>query len=109
MKTVSAQLKISKLGSTVTLTGVTPAEALLLTAEHQGNAGGEPLTLSEEVVDVNRADYEEVERLKQKYHIKKVEALFPGADPRLPEDFTSAVRQGLKSKMPSTNLVDYAG
>jgi hypothetical protein len=42
-------LKLDKIGATVALKNVTPAEAMLLCAMHNGNAGGDPIVKLDEI------------------------------------------------------------
>ena len=103
MRTASCRCKID-VGHCVPLTNVTPAEALLLSAEFQKNAKGKPLYDVVEGASVTRTVGEEVARLTNKYGPFKVKALFSGAIPTLPSTFDEAIDVGMKSVSPQNKL-----
>lgn len=105
MKTANITLRLEKHGHDVTKTGVTPAEASLLVAEHHINAGGDPIVEATDGPDVTRTDVEEVERLKAKYGAGKVIALYPGAKPSLPATLKEAREIGLRVSIPVNKLL----
>lgn len=72
---------------TVPKAGVTPAELMLLKAEHHKNAKGQVVVSVEETGEIERTAPQEAARLKGLYGKKKVEALFPGFSPVFPADF----------------------
>lgn len=113
MRTGNVTLKVGKSGShsDVRIKGVTPAEVVILTHEdddigHMTNCGGFPLSKLEITGDalalayddldgqwkvngkVLRTDKEELERLQRKYKPSAIKACFPGASPKLPQDFS---------------------
>lgn len=57
-------LKINQFGSTVALKHVTPAEVMFLVADHNGNAGGDPVVKLEELEE--RAEKEPLKDAKVK-------------------------------------------
>ena len=105
MKQVNLTLRLEKHGHDVIRTGVTPAEAAILVSEHHVNAGGNPLHDVVDQKDITRSDVEEVDRLRAKFGLAKVNALFPGAKPALPVDMKEAVEMGLRTPMPGTKLL----
>ncbi len=107
MKTATVVLNLTKEGHYVTLAGVTPAELLLLVAEHHANAGGKPVVeLKPDATEVKREANEEVSRLMSKYAANKVFKLFPGATPTLPTDFKQAEELGVKTVLPTSKLTE---
>lgn len=93
MQIAECNVVISRFGDTVTRHNVTPAEAQYLINEHQATVGRCPvidLVINGNVV---RTPKEEKERLKNRFDgnpdlkKNKVEALFPGNIPNLPETF----------------------
>lgn len=86
------------------MAGVTPAEALLLTAEHAKLANGKVITEVKETEGVERTASAEVARLTNKYGKFKVTKLFPGAIPQLPETFDEALKLGQTVEMPQSGL-----
>lgn len=127
MKQANVDLKIDKFGSTIPLTGVTPAELFYLVADHHQNAGGDPVvTLTEtgeavtftgemkkntkgvdEPVLRPRSESEELARLRMKYPSNRLGKIFGGYAPRLPETFEEARKGGIGMVLPSNNLVDH--
>jgi hypothetical protein len=106
MKQANIQLALSK-GHEVFLRGVTPAEVLLLVAEHHGNVGGDPIVQLDEVKEeLKRTNAEELERLKMKYSTKKLAALYTGAMPNMPETFNEARGLGTKMVLPTAKLME---
>jgi len=135
MKLATVTLTLSKDGHHVTLHNVTPAELLLLVAEHHTNAGGNPV-VKESLVETGdttkveveedkddgkggktkvkviktvtgRTPAEEVARLRMKYAGNKVSALFQGAIPNMPKDFKEAQELGVKTALPSSKLTEF--
>jgi len=100
MKQANILLRLEKHGQDVHRNGVTPAEVAILVSEHHVNAGGNPVVETTPDKDVTRTDSEEVERLKARYGVAKVNALYPGLKPSLPVDFKEASELGLKVQMP---------
>ena len=122
MKLADIQLKIDKLGSTVPLVDVTPAEVLYLVADHHSNAGGDPIveikekgeamTFTGEEKDGKpvkhlRSPSEELARLMTKYPNKKLAKVYAGFNPRMPETFDEARKGGIGTVLPSGNLIDH--
>jgi len=106
MKIADITLSLDKSGHDVHLHGVTPAEALLLVAEHHTNAGTDPVKELKETGEVERDANQEVDRLKSKYAAAKVNALFQGAIPTLPTDFAQARKLGIGQKLPTGKLTE---
>ena len=74
MKLAHITLKVDRFGNTVRRNYVTPAEVMLLTAEHRQNAGGNPILSVQEVAESSLrsllADAEaERDKLQAKYDI----------------------------------------
>lgn len=109
MKVANFNLKLNKLGSTVPLFEVTPAEAQLLTSVHHANAGESPLKDRSEVKEVQRTDQEEIKRLLGKYQTKMVRAMYPGASPNLPKDFETAEKVGVDFEVPTSKMLVESG
>lgn len=103
MKQANVLLKLSK-DHEVHLSNVTPIEALLLTAEHHKNAGGNPLTLDEtSIKDVTRTEDEELSRLRHKYPSSKLKVLTTEVR-NFPTDFKQATEKGVNLALPSGSL-----
>lgn len=49
----------------------------------------------ETVKEVERTDYEELQRLSRKYRGDHLKALFNPTDPRMPKDFEEAIQKGM--------------
>jgi hypothetical protein len=129
MKLAKVEMTLSREVHHVFLDNVTPAELLLLVAEHTPTVGKNPIINVEETGNTDdpitrkvvkggkeeevtetpppRTSTQEVRRLKQKYHAKKVDALFPGANPNLPEDFKAATEQGGSVVLPTESLAEF--
>lgn len=106
MKVANIGLALFK-GHEIHLKGVTPAEVLLLVAEHHTNYGGDPILHLEELKEeVKRTNDEEVSRLMMKYAPAKVKALYQGALPNLPESFAKARELGIKMVLPTQKLTE---
>lgn len=93
MKTAEILLQQSKQGSTVILKGVTPFEALILTAEHHANVGKPPVTIMTSTEE-ERDDLTEVSRLREKYGSKKVDMCLQKVMNKLPVDFDKVAAIG---------------
>lgn len=125
MKTARVELSLAREGHHVFLNGVTPAELLLLIAEHHANAGGKPVvnltvdtedvvetgedgitTVIQVPVEIERSPIQEVNRLRGKYAGNKVTYLFPGASPTLPTTFEEVQQTGPTIKLPSAKLTE---
>jgi len=87
-------LKIDSTGSNIALTGITPAEAAILNADHEANAKG--VAIYDVVVTANeeRSGEAEINRLRDKYANAKnkkgdslATVLYPGKSPVLPQTF----------------------
>lgn len=105
MSLAAVTLKVDK--NELELRDVTPAEALLLVAEHHRAAGGVPLSNVRPMGKVMRDPVEERARLTEKYGAKRVYALYPGAIPTLPKNFSVATTRGVAIKLPSERLLDF--
>jgi hypothetical protein len=101
-------LKLDKNGSDIDLKNVTPAEVLFLCAEHHGNAGGSPITRFTNVGRKITIDPVFLRaKLCEKYSKKKIHALFPGIDPKMPTSFSRAVRLGIEAELAGERLMDF--
>ena len=103
MKTANVVLKLSK-DHEVPLSGVTPIEALLLTAEHHRNVGGCPVEIDEKSIS-EKKDWtidDELNRLKRKYATNKIKALSEIRD--LNVDYKKALELGIGLIIPSNKL-----
>lgn len=101
-------LKIDKNGSDITLKGVTPGEVLFLVAEHQANAGGNPITKVKPTGKTVRVDPRvERARLSAKYSSKKIEKLFPGTEPVFPKTFGRALTLGVGITLSEEKLLEF--
>lgn len=100
------QLQLDKY-TQVPLRGVTPAEVLLLVAEHHAAAGGNPIKGIASAGTVKTSAVSEKQRLLRKYSAAKVEKAFPGAVPKLPTTFREALRVGLATNLPKEDLMEY--
>ena len=123
MKQADIQLRVDKFGSTVPLTGVTPAEVLYLVADNHRNAGTDPIVELKEKGEAMtytgeedktgkpvlrpRSPSEEIARLRMKYPEKTLSKLFGGFNPRMPETFEEARQAGLGISIPSNNLINH--
>lgn len=97
MEIANIRLKLTKTGSDIPITNVTPAEVLVLRAAHETNANGEAVSGVEIIGTTKRTGADEVARLKAKYpnlrhkagdkDAKSVEHLFPGVGNIVPETF----------------------
>jgi hypothetical protein len=74
--------------STVKKTNVTPAEAALLIKLHRPSAGQMPILQPVAVGEVERSDFEELDRLRKIYGGKTIKAAWPGVTPTLPQAFS---------------------
>lgn len=95
MQTANCWLQIEKFGSDVPVLGMTPAELVLVVNEFQDKLGKFPVHDLEMGDDSDRSGLVEVERLRSKYGfvrsskppVFKIDKLYPGVNPRLPETF----------------------
>jgi hypothetical protein len=94
-------------GHTVPLSGVSPAEAMLLTALHRQNAGGAVVFDVKNEQKVQRTARQEVDRLRNKYRREKVDACFPGALPNLPATFQEAIDTGMETSIPEQEFMTF--
>lgn len=90
MKTANARLMYDALGSCMPMTGITPAEAVILGISYMPIVQDWPLYDVVPADDVQRSPLNEKKRLMAKYGKDRVKAAFPGAIPALPEDFDEA-------------------
>lgn len=105
--TVSATLKLDKNGSNVILQRVTPPEALILCAMHHVNAGSLPLSDLQPKGAYTTTIQGEKARLVAKYGVKKVDAAFPGNEPKMPMTFRQAMSSGLGKALPDSQLLEF--
>ncbi len=106
MPLCSCRVTLDKAGFDVAVENATPAEILLLVAEHHGNAGGDPIKDLVEKGSATRTNAEEVARLKGKYAAAKVNAIFQGAMPNMPATFDEARKIGIGIVLPTNKLVN---
>lgn len=90
MKIANARLKMDTFGSDVPVTGITPAEALVLGMDHMPHSNDYPLSGIEETGEVARSPLDEIKRLRARYGKARIKQLFPGAIPQVPETFEEA-------------------
>lgn len=121
MKLATVTYNLTKEGHYVIRENVTPAEHLLIVAEHHANSGGKPVVSVKEtgVAEVEEVDdkgakkkrprssAEEVARLRQRYAGNKVSALFQGAMPNMPTTFEEAEKLGVQTILPSSKLTEF--
>lgn len=116
MKQADILLRVDKFGSTVSLSGVTPAEVLYLVADNHRNAGTDPIVELIEKGEATegsgkaarpRSPSEEIARLRMKYPDKALTKLFGGFNPRMPETFEEARQAGLGISIPSNPLITH--
>lgn len=101
-------LRLDKNGSDMDLKNITPAELLFLCAEHHANAGGNPISKCVPIgKSVRRDPRIERKRLMAKYSAKKINLLFPGTEPKLPETFSRAITIGTEVDLPGENLLSF--
>jgi hypothetical protein len=93
MEIANVWLQLDKFGSTVPKIGITPAEAVYLTAEFEKSANGKPVRDIQLAGTVTRNARDEVLRLKQQYSEKRINDLFPGATPNVPQTFVEVAEQ----------------
>ncbi len=113
MPLASIMVRINK-NTTVLLNKVTPAEALVLVAEHHKASGGNPLEKITPATDANgnpvRIKVDPIELrgvLANKYSGEKIMALFPGLMPQFPKTFSQALRLGIGAKLPENKLMSH--
>jgi hypothetical protein len=95
METASGMLRINEYGSTVPVTSITPAEALVLKNGFEVVSKGETLCDMTMQGDKEVDSRELLQYLKERYvnmkdpdgEIGLVEKLFPGSSPKLPTTF----------------------
>lgn len=113
MKQANVIVKLSK-DHEVHLKGVTPLEAMLLTAEHHKNAGGNPIDVDEKSIeeivvkeqgkpDRTRTEDEELARLRTKYPANKLKVITTEVR-NFPTDFKDATAKGVNLALPSGSL-----
>ena len=95
MPTCSIELKTTQWGTTVPLTGVTPAEMLFLVADNHQQVGGDPITELKETDPVARTSHEEITRLKRKYNPTKMTKIYPSVMAQIPQTFSDARKIGV--------------
>jgi len=106
MKQANIRLLLDKSGHDIAISDVTPAEVTLLVAEHQFNAGKDPILEVKETNPVQRTVTDEIQRLRQKYAANKINALFPGTSPNLPATFDEARKAGIGKSLPTNKLTE---
>lgn len=123
MKLATVTLNIAKHGHHVVRENVTPAELMVLVAEHHANAGGDPVLEIKETGDTTKVEVEEggkkvtktvegrkpqdeVARLKTRYAANKINHLFQGAIPNLPKDYKEARELGVRMVLPAAKLTE---
>lgn len=109
MKTATVHLKVDKIGNSVWVQGVTPAELMFLVADNHVNAGGDPVLSLKETEEVEITPMDERVRLSNKYGGKRVGKFYPGSIPTLPQDFDEARQGGLGTVAPTQRLLEVGG
>ena len=111
MKLATVTYNLTKEGHYVVREDVTPAEHLLIVAEHHANSGGKPVV---DVKETGTAEVEDVDekgvkkkRARQRYAANKVSALFQGALPNMPQTFPEAEKLGLQTMLPTSKLTEF--
>lgn len=133
MKLATVVYNLTKEGHHIVRENVTPAEHLLIVAEHHANAGGKPVVSVKETGDTTKVEVEEekddgkggkvkvkvtktvpartaadeVTRLSGRYAANKINFLFPGADPKMPTTFDEAEKRGVQLRLPSSKLTEF--
>ena len=133
MKQATVTYNLTKEGHHVVRENVTPAEHLLIVAEHHMYSGGKPVVsvvptgdttkieVEEEKDDgkgnktkvkvtktvAERTSAEEVRRLRERYAGNKIAALFPGASPTLPTSYEEAEKIGVQTILPTSRLTEF--
>lgn len=130
MKLATIVYNLTKEGHHVQRENVTPAEHLLIVAEHHANSGGKPVVSVTPTGDTGevevetkdektgvvtkskkkvtpRTPAEEVARLRQRYAGNKVAALFQGAMPNMPTTFEEAEKLGVQTVLPTSKLTEF--
>ena len=116
MKEATVTVHLDK-NTSVQRSNVTPIEAVLLTAEHHKNVGGDVIEVHKDSVkDIvveetkdgkavkrSRTDDEEIQRLKQRYNGAKIKAMLTEVR-TFPEDFDKAKQAGLNIVLPNSKL-----
>lgn len=97
MKTANARLMYDSLGSCMPVTGITPAEAVILGISYMPLVQDWPLYDLGETAEVERSPLNEKKRLMAKYGKDRVKSAFPGAIPSFPSDFDEAKAAVLES------------
>jgi hypothetical protein len=124
MKLATVVYNLTKEGHHIQRENVTPAEHLLIVAEHHANSGGKPVVSVKETGDTTKVEVEEggkkvvktvpartaadeVARLSGRYAANKINFLFPGADPKMPTTFEEAEKRGVQLRLPSSKLTEF--
>ena len=99
-------VKINK-NTTVLLNNVTPPEALILVAEHNKGAGGNPL---EKITVTGSVTIDPVmlrAAFCTKYDAKKVYTIYPGSVPQMPKTYRRALLLGIGTVLPNAKLMEH--
>ena len=107
VKLCNFEMKTDKFGSTITVENCSPAEMLLLCAEHGENAGGDPVVSITKEWEVEATDEQVLGTLYGRYRATKVNALFPGTSPVLPKTFEEARSKGVGRRLPHERLIEH--
>lgn len=99
-------LKINK-NTTITLENVTPPEVLILVAEHNRGAGGNPIENIEPTGNVTIDPVMLRAAFCSKYDAKKVYTIFPGSVPQMPRTYRRAMLLGIGTKLPEAKLMEH--
>ena len=89
------------------LDNVTPPEALILVAEHNKGAGGNPLVKIEKTGEVEIDPVMLRAAFCLKYDPKKVYTIFPGSVPQMPKTYRRALLLGIGTVLPNTTLMEH--
>lgn len=87
MELASIWLQLDKHGNTVLKHDVTPAEALFLSTDFEKSVNGKAVKEVTVTGKVERTNMDELARLKETYQPKRIEKVYAGISPQLPQTF----------------------
>lgn len=100
------ELRMNK-NTVITLENVTPPEALILVAEHNKGAGGNPIEKIEKTGEVEVDPVMLRAMFCSKYDSKKVYHIYPGSVPTMPKTFRRALLLGIGTTLPESKLMEH--
>ena len=92
-------------GSGVMRDNMTPAEMVIVAADGRRLVKGMPITSIEVTGKVRRSKTVEYARLRDRFTPAKLKAVFPGANPDLPQTFEAALEMATQVVVPTEDLV----